>query len=119
MQVADGMRYIEKMKYIHRDLAARNVLLDENGDAKICDFGLAKLMKENVYRVNKSELTMVNSFLNSAVLFDITPSSNVIYDTRAYSLQFQEEAIFSFPKTGFSGITPEKSEILHCYRGVN
>jgi serine/threonine protein kinase len=53
-QVADGMRYIEKMKYIHRDLAARNVLLDENGDAKICDFGLAKLMKESVYRVNKS-----------------------------------------------------------------
>jgi len=30
-QVANGMAYLERRRYIHRDLAARNVLLS-NGD---------------------------------------------------------------------------------------
>lgn len=37
-----GMEYLESKKVVHRDLAARNVLVAENGDAKVCDFGLAR-----------------------------------------------------------------------------
>ena len=43
------MRYLEKNKFIHRDLAARNILVGVDGIYKIADFGLARLIKEDVY----------------------------------------------------------------------
>jgi len=42
LKVADGMKYVEGRGYIHRDLAARNVLVGENYNIKIGDFGLAR-----------------------------------------------------------------------------
>jgi len=36
-----GMAYLESKHVVHRDLAARNVLLSEEGQAKVADFGLA------------------------------------------------------------------------------
>ena len=36
-----GMAYLEMKNYVHRDLAARNVLLSDEGQAKVADFGLA------------------------------------------------------------------------------
>jgi serine/threonine protein kinase len=40
--INDAMAYLEEMKFVHRDLAARNVLLGDNLEAKVADFGLAK-----------------------------------------------------------------------------
>lgn len=42
LKIADGMKYVEAKGYIHRDLAARNVLVGENYNIKIGDFGLAR-----------------------------------------------------------------------------
>lgn len=47
--IAKGMAYLELNKYVHRDLAARNILVGEKNIVKIADFGLARLIKENVY----------------------------------------------------------------------
>lgn len=43
------MSYLELRQLIHRDLAARNVLVGDGCVAKICDFGLARLIKDNEY----------------------------------------------------------------------
>ncbi|OXA63318.1 Tyrosine-protein kinase Src64B [Folsomia candida] len=46
-QVASGMAYLEEKQLVHRDLAARNVLVGDNNIAKICDFGLARVIVQD------------------------------------------------------------------------
>uniref|UniRef100_A0A914XTE0 Protein kinase domain-containing protein n=1 Tax=Plectus sambesii TaxID=2011161 RepID=A0A914XTE0_9BILA len=42
VQIAEGMQYLHKCKFIHRDLAARNCMLDGQLQIKIADFGLCR-----------------------------------------------------------------------------
>ncbi|XP_078702568.1 uncharacterized protein LOC144928212 isoform X1 [Branchiostoma floridae x Branchiostoma belcheri] len=50
LQVAKGMDHIAKADYIHGDLAARNVLVGDNLQVKISDFGLADHIYSRGYR---------------------------------------------------------------------
>ena len=45
-QIIDGIEYIHKLNVVHRDLKPENLLLDENRNIKMVDFGLSNLYKE-------------------------------------------------------------------------
>ena len=51
------MRYIELEKHIHRDLAARNILVGDNNNVKIGDFGLARVINEELYEAKQGKPT--------------------------------------------------------------
>lgn len=40
-QIAHGLRYLHQQDIAHRDLKPENVLIDRNGIAKLCDFGVS------------------------------------------------------------------------------
>jgi mitogen-activated protein kinase 15 len=45
-QMLVGVKYLHDMGLIHRDLKPSNVLLDANCAVKICDFGMARLLRQ-------------------------------------------------------------------------
>ena len=44
-QVIEGLRYCHSKNILHRDIKLDNILLTSEGDIKICDFGVSKLVK--------------------------------------------------------------------------
>lgn len=71
IQIARGMQHLEDKGIIHRDLAARNILIDENRQLKISDFGLSRSI---IYVTRRAKKVGYNKFLeyHSLISLDAT-----------------------------------------------
>jgi len=47
-QIMRGLKYLHSAGVVHRDLKPSNILINENCDLKICDFGLARVQEHNM-----------------------------------------------------------------------
>merc|ERR1711933_44453 len=51
-QILLGLQYLHSANIVHRDLKPANILVNENVSTKICDFGLARGITENLTASN-------------------------------------------------------------------
>jgi len=54
--IARGIFHLHKHNIVHRDLAARNILLSGNGDPKISDFGMSRILEQSEEGKTKSDI---------------------------------------------------------------
>lgn len=45
-QIFEGLKHVHTRKVVHRDMKPENILLDDNLNVKITDFGFARILKE-------------------------------------------------------------------------
>lgn len=66
LQIAEGMTYMEKEKFIHRNLGARNILVGEGNIVKIAGFGMTKVSDDPDFNFRRGEwCILITAIMNS------------------------------------------------------
>uniref|UniRef100_A0A8C4R599 Tyrosine-protein kinase n=1 Tax=Eptatretus burgeri TaxID=7764 RepID=A0A8C4R599_EPTBU len=99
-QVAEGMEFLEKKKFVHRDLRAANILVNDQIMCKIADFGLARVINDNEYKAQEGAKFPVRWTAPEAINFS---SFTVKSDVWSFGVLISE--IFTFGRIPYPGMT--------------
>lgn len=78
-QIADGMSALEAQKTLHRDLAARNCLVGEKLVVKICDFGMGRVVDEDLYTARTGTKMPIKWTAPEALCYDAFSSKSDVW----------------------------------------
>jgi fyn-related kinase len=109
------MAYLESRNYIHRDLAARNVLVGENNEVKVADFGLARVVKDmrNFYEAREGTKFPIKWTAPEAAIYN---KFSVKSDVWSFGIVLTE--IVTFGRTPYPSMSNQEvlQEVSRGYR---
>jgi len=118
IQTADALEAAHEINLIHRDIKSANILVTPRGQAKVLDFGLAKLIRTVADRVDGDAPTLTNltdegTVLGTAAYMSPEQTRGLVLDARSdiFSLGcvLYEAATRSLPFAG-----PSMLAIMHA-----
>ena len=111
-QIIGGLHYLHANKSLHRDIKPGNILVNHNGEVKISDFGISKIIQETLARtfVGTSRY-MAPERLNQEVYdtpCDIWSLGMILYEMTTGALPYNEvQSSFAMQNLIREGTVPE------------
>ena len=92
-QCAQGLLYLRHNHYLHRDLKPSNILITNNGEVKIADFGMARQLEKSIDTAQSFLGTMV--YMSPERLRE--EEYNFLSDTWSFGIIIYQCAVGKFP----------------------